>query len=66
MMPGSPCGALFVEVIWNAGADVMVATVLTVVWRDGDWQMLAPPGGDWQNVTRQAKSLLGVIEWGAR
>lgn len=54
------------EVIWNAGADVMVATVLTVVWRDGDWQMLAPPGGDWQNVTKQAKSLLGVIEWGAR
>jgi hypothetical protein len=38
----------------------------TMVWRDGDWRMVAPPGGSWLSVNRETTSLAGVVEWGAR
>lgn len=39
---------------------------LTLLWRDGDWWMQAPPGGLWTSVNRAATDLSGVVEWGAR
>ncbi|MGC4897027.1 hypothetical protein [Micromonospora sp. DT31] len=39
---------------------------LTLRWRDGDWRMVAPPGGAWTSVNRQTTDLVGVVEWGAR
>jgi hypothetical protein len=39
---------------------------LTLRWRDGDWRMVAPPGGAWTSINRQATDLVGVVEWGAR
>jgi hypothetical protein len=38
----------------------------TLVWRDGDWQMVAPPGGSWRSLSRSTNDLIGVVEWGAR
>ncbi|MFI7510647.1 hypothetical protein ACIBSS_27900 [Micromonospora aurantiaca] len=39
---------------------------LTLRWREGDWRMVAPPGGAWTSVNRQTTDLVGVVEWGAR
>lgn len=39
---------------------------VTLLWRDGDWRMQAPPGGSWLSLSRQASDLTGVVEWGAR
>lgn len=38
----------------------------TLLWRDGDWRMQAPPGGAWASVNRVTNDLTGVVEWGAR
>ncbi|MGN9774828.1 hypothetical protein ACTMS0_03460 [Micromonospora sp. H33] len=38
----------------------------TLLWRDGDWRMQAPPGGAWTSVNRVTNDLTGVVEWGAR
>ena len=38
----------------------------TMQWRDDDWKMVAPPGGTWLSVSRQASDLSGVVEWGNR
>jgi hypothetical protein len=38
----------------------------TLQWRDEDWKMVAPPGGTWLSVNRQASDLSGVVEWGNR
>ncbi|MFF0256938.1 hypothetical protein ACFYPW_31135 [Micromonospora zamorensis] len=39
---------------------------VTLRWREGDWRMVAPPGGAWTSVNRQTTDLVGVVEWGAR
>ena len=39
---------------------------LTLLWRDGDWRMQAPPGGSWISVNRRTNDLAGVVEWGPR
>jgi hypothetical protein len=41
-------------------------TTVTMLWRDGDWRMVAPPAGSWLSVNRRATDLSGVVEWGAR
>jgi hypothetical protein len=38
----------------------------TMQWHDSDWKMVAPPGGSWLSVSRQATGLAGVVEWGNR
>ncbi len=38
----------------------------TLLWQDGDWRMVAPPGGAWASIQQQMTSLAGVVEWGAR
>jgi hypothetical protein len=50
----------------SAGTPRYHVLTLTVVWRDGDWRMVAPPGGAWTSVNRVATDLTGVVEWGAR
>lgn len=39
---------------------------LTLLWRDGDWRMQAPPGGTWLSVNHVTNDLSGVVEWGPR
>ncbi|SCF23448.1 hypothetical protein [Micromonospora chokoriensis] len=39
---------------------------LTLLWRDNDWRMQAPPGGSWISLNRVTNDLTGVVEWGAR
>lgn len=39
------------------GTTARAATRVQVVWRDGDWRVLAPPGGDWGNTARAVSSL---------
>ncbi|MGC4808647.1 hypothetical protein [Micromonospora sp. DT233] len=39
---------------------------LTLHWRDGDWRMVAPPGGMWTSLNRITTDLVGVVEWGPR
>jgi hypothetical protein len=41
------------------GIGVDVVTRLRVVWRHGDWRLIAPPGGDWAKVSAQVSSLAG-------
>ncbi|GIJ28278.1 hypothetical protein Vqi01_34400 [Micromonospora qiuiae] len=50
----------------GAGTSRYHVLSLTLRWRDGDWRMIAPPGGAWTSVNRQTTDLIGVVEWGAR
>jgi hypothetical protein len=43
----------------SQGATVRAATTVHVVWLDGDWRVVAPPGGDWGNAARLVTSLRG-------
>lgn len=46
--------------------EVLVFDGIRVVWKDGDWRMQAPPGGDWANVaTRHDDMPTGFVRWGA-
>lgn len=61
----SPDTAVVGLVSRGSAADSYFVTTLTVQWRDGDWRMVAPPGGSWLSLTRQAPDLTGVVPWGA-
>ncbi|MFI7081330.1 hypothetical protein ACIBO1_28910 [Micromonospora sp. NPDC049903] len=50
----------------SAGTPRYHVLSLTLLWRDGDWRMQAPPGGAWLSVNRATDDLTGVVEWGAR
>ncbi|MEV0732376.1 hypothetical protein [Polymorphospora sp. NPDC050346] len=50
----------------SAGSPRYHVLTLTLLWRDGDWRMQAPPGGAWTAVNRIASDLTGVVEWGPR
>jgi hypothetical protein len=41
------------------GDTVRASTQVQVVWDDGDWKVIAPPGGDWGNSAREVPSLEG-------
>lgn len=60
----SPDTAVISLVHRGKSGDFAVST--TVVWRDGDWRMVAPPGGAWTSVSRPLVSPAGVVAWGAR
>jgi hypothetical protein len=49
-----------------AGTPTYHVLTVTLRWIDGDWRMVAPPGGSWTSVNRAATDLTGVVEWGAR
>ncbi|MFG1955047.1 hypothetical protein [Micromonospora sp. NPDC048830] len=50
----------------SAGTPRYHVLSLVLLWRDGDWQMQAPPGGAWTSVNRNTSDLTGVVEWGPR
>lgn len=61
----TPDTAVIGLVYRSSGAATYHVTTTTMMWRDGDWKMVAPPGGSWLSVNRQALDLTGVTAWGA-
>jgi len=43
----------------SGGTTVLAATRIEVIWRGGDWRVVAPPGGDWGNSATSVSSLTG-------
>lgn len=43
----------------GAGGVALAVTWIAVRWRDGDWRVVAPPGGDWGNAAAALESLRG-------
>jgi len=43
----------------SGGTTVLAATRIEVIWRGGDWRVVAPPGGDWGNSAASVSSLTG-------
>jgi hypothetical protein len=41
------------------------AITVTMQWRDGDWMMVAPPGGSWLSLGHQVTDMTAVVTWGA-
>lgn len=35
-----------------------------LVWRDGDWMMVAPEGGSWVSAYRPVDDLTKIVPWG--
>lgn len=48
----------------NDGSTVRVATRIQLTWRDHDWHVLAPPGGDWGASAHVIDSLDGYRSFG--
>ena len=45
----------------SGGLTVRAVTRVQVTWDGSDWQVIAPPGGDWGNAAAQLGSLQGYI-----
>ena len=61
-LANSPAGAtvdIVTEGPGGGASTVTVATRIEVVWRRGDWRVVAPPGGDWGNSAAAISSLPG-------
>jgi hypothetical protein len=43
----------------TSGSTVLAVTRIEVLWRHGDWRLVAPPGGDWANSATPLSSLTG-------
>ena len=41
------------------GATIRASTQIEAAWDDGDWKVIAPPGGDWGNSAAELSSLSG-------
>jgi hypothetical protein len=41
------------------GTTVLASTRIQVTWQQGDWRVVAPPGGDWRNSAAAISSLTG-------
>lgn len=48
-----------------SGSTVYQVVTNTLRWSNGDWRMVAPPGGSWTSVSRPATDLAGVVTWGS-
>jgi len=58
----APAGATVDVVTAGPGSDgtaALAATRIEVIWRRGDWRVVAPPGGDWANSATAISSLTG-------
>jgi len=55
-----------VGLVWRGGPGVFVVSTLTLQWQDEDWRLIAPPNGNWQNLSQRAMDLNGIVQWGAR
>ena len=49
----------------TSGGTVLAATRIEVIWRGGDWQVVAPPRGDWGNAATRVTSLTGYTTFPA-
>ena len=49
----------------TSGGTVLAATRIEVIWRGGDWRVVAPPGGDWGNAATRVTSLTGYTTFPA-
>jgi hypothetical protein len=49
-----------------SGATVLAATTVQVVWQRGDWQVMAPPGGNWANAATAISSPVGYTTFPGR
>lgn len=50
-----------------SGATTLTVTWIEVIWRRGDWRVVAPPGGDWACAATPISSLAGYTTFpGAR
>ncbi|WP_432872290.1 hypothetical protein [Microbispora rosea] len=38
-----------------------ISTRMQMVWRDEDWRVVAPPGGDWTRSSAPVTDLTGYI-----
>ena len=47
--------------VGDGGTTEYVATQVEAQWQNGDWRVVAPPGGDWANTAAQIPSLNGYI-----
>ena len=45
----------------SQGTTVRASTQVEVVWDDGDWMVIAPPGGNWGSAATELSSLRGYI-----
>ncbi|MFC0862407.1 hypothetical protein ACFHYQ_08865 [Sphaerimonospora cavernae] len=43
----------------RGGTTVRAATRMQLLWRDGDWRVVAPPGGDWARTSAVVTDLTG-------
>jgi hypothetical protein len=43
----------------SQGVTIRASTRVQVIWRSGDWRVVAPPGGDWGNAAARLSSLAG-------
>jgi hypothetical protein len=50
----------------TSGGTVLVVTRVDLVWRRGDWRVIAPPGGDWANAAFPISSLTGYSIFAAQ
>ena len=41
------------------GTPILEVTLLRVIWRRGDWRLIAPPSGNWARASAQISSLAG-------
>jgi hypothetical protein len=57
----TPSDATADLVVTVPGTGIYVATQIQVQWINGDWRVLAPPGGDWGNASVQIPSLNGYL-----
>jgi hypothetical protein len=55
-----------VGLVWRGGPGVFVVSTMTMQWQNEDWRMVAPPSGNWQNLSQRAMDLNGIVQWGAR
>jgi hypothetical protein len=49
--------SIVTEGLGSSGKPVLAVTRITVIWRKGDWRVVAPAGGDWGNAARPVSSL---------
>jgi hypothetical protein len=57
----TPSDATADLVVTAPGTSIYVASQIQVQWINGDWRVLAPPGGDWDNSSVQIPSLNGYL-----
>lgn len=57
--PGAATADIVSEGPAGNGTTAIAATRIQVVWRHGDWRVVAPPGGSWASSATTASSLRG-------